>query len=254
MLKFKGAIFDVDDTILDNKHDKVGNSLHERSRIQAVHVVGREENLPLLSSVTEQESLDAFLTASDHSTVATVWNMLRMKNLVAGDLVEEDNDLMRKIIRLKNELHEKLLIEEGEEVPGAVAFIEALAANGLEGKLAVASSAIRHEINVFFGKTGLDKHFPSEKIKSKEDVRHTKPHPEVFNMAFATLELTEDDRHLVIVFEDDPRGIMAGVAAGLKVCAITTRFDKQFLQKLEVPPHFIIENFSEAYKIVGIDR
>lgn len=254
MLKFKGAIFDVDDTILDNKHDKVGNSLHERSRLQAVHVIGREENLPVLSRVTEQESLDAFLTASDHSTVATVWNLLRMKNLVVGDLVEEDNDLMRKIIRLKNELHEKLLIEEGEEVPGATAFIEALAANGLEGKLAVASSAIRHEINVFFSKTGLNRHFPDDKIKSKEDVVHTKPHPEVFNLAFEALGLTDQERGLVIVFEDDPRGIMAGVAAGLKVCAITTRYEKKFLQKLEIPPHFIIENYAEAYKIVGIDR
>src|ERR1019366_3489432 len=110
--------------------------------------------------------------------------------------------------------------KEGKEVPGAVNFVFALAESGLEDKLAIASGAIRRDVDFFLEKTGLTKVFPDNRIKTKESFSHAKPNPEVFNFAFNSLDLPESDRFAVCAFEDDPRGILSARAAGLYVCAI----------------------------------
>lgn len=252
MLKYKGYIFDVDDTILDNKPGKAGQSLHERSRLKACKTVGKEMEIPELGTLTVEENLTAFETAIVHSMEGAVWNILLMKGLVNGEAIDYQNEILVKIVRLKDELHEQVLLEEAEEVPGAIQFIKDLASAGYADKLAVASSAVRRDIDLFFGKTGLDEYFPPERIKSKEDMEHTKPHPEVFNMAFGTLGLKLTDKEHVLAFEDDPRGIMSAVAAGLPVCAITRRFTLKELANLEIPPTYIVDTFEEARVIVGL--
>lgn len=252
MLKFKGAIFDVDDTILDNKPGHPGQSLHERSRFRAVMTIADELNIPELKTLTAQENYDAFMTATVHSMEGAVWNILLMKGLVFNEAIDYSDERLVRIVRLKDELHAQVILDEAEEVLGATAFIKALADAGLKDKLAVASSAVRRDIDLFFSKSGLDDYFPPARIITKEDVEHTKPHPQVFEDAFKTLGLADKDKKCVLAFEDDPRGIMSAVAAGLSVCAITHRFTKKELSSLEIPPDFIIESYEEAYAIFGL--
>ncbi len=252
MRKFKGFIFDVDDTILDNKPGLPDGNLHEQSRMEACMTVAEEMNLPELLKLTPAENNEAFVSAAVHSMEGAVWNILLMKNLVAGEGIDYQNEILLRIVRLKDELHERRLLNEAEEVPGAIRFIKELNRSGYKDKLAVASSATRRDIDLFFGKTGLDEYFPPERIKSKEDMKHTKPHPEVFNLAFGTLGLSKDDKKHVLAFEDDPRGIMSAVAAGLQVCAITRRFTREELERLEIAPNYIIDTFEEAWGIVGL--
>ncbi len=251
-LKFRGFIFDVDDTLLDNKPGIPGSGLHERSRLKACQILGEELNIPELKNVTFQENYDAFITSPIHSMPGAVWNLLLMKGLVAGDSIDFENELLQKIVNLKNEVHAQVLMDEGEEVPGASDFVSLLVENGARDKLAIASSAIRRDIDLFLTKMGLDQFFPDERIMSYESMKHTKPHPEVFNLAFESLRLPDKLRKNVLAFEDDPRGIMSAVAAGLTVCAITTRFSKEKLQSLEIAPDFIIGNYTEAYELVGL--
>ena len=87
--------------------------------------------------------------------------------------------------------------------------------------------------------------FPGERIKTKESITHPKPNPEVFNLAFDTLGLPESDRFNVCAFEDDPRGIMSAIAAGLYVCAIGTRYSVEQMMSLEVPPHIAFATYRE---------
>ncbi len=48
----RGGIFDVDDTLLDNKPGVAGSGLHERSRIAAVHEAGVKYGIPALAKLS----------------------------------------------------------------------------------------------------------------------------------------------------------------------------------------------------------
>lgn len=250
--EIQGAIFDVDDTLLDNRPGAPGQSLHERTRLQAIQEVGVRYGIPELVGVTVRENLDAFLTAPIHSLPAAVWNYLHMKGLVSTPEIEPANKLFREIVDRKNELHLNIMRREAVPVDGAVDFVRSLAANGLESYLAIASSAIRPEVDLFLSLTGLERYFSDSHRKTFETVAHTKPHPEVYNLAFASLGLPEVARSSVLAFEDDPRGIMSAKAAGLRVCAITTRYPKAELQALEVAPDLVADSFAQFSKLLQI--
>ncbi len=241
----RGAIFDVDDTLLDNKPGVPGQGLHERSRLAAAHTVGEKYEIPALQALTVQQNLDAFLNAPVHTLEAAVWNILVMTGIADSEVINPDDPVFKEIVALKNELHKDILREHGSEVPGAVGFVRALSQKGLREKMAIASTAVRQDVDMFLDMTGLVDLFPDERIKTKESITHPKPNPEVFNLAFASLGLDESEKSGVCAFEDDPRGIMAAKAAGLYVCAITTRFSRQSLAELEIAPDLIAESYQE---------
>jgi beta-phosphoglucomutase-like phosphatase (HAD superfamily) len=248
----KGAIFDVDDTLLDNKPGILGQGLHERSRLAAAHTVGKQYGIPELEELTAVQNLDAFLNAPVHTLEAAVWNILVMTGLADSEVINPDNQVFKEIVTLKNELHKDILLEFGDEVPGATGFVRALGQSGLKDKMAIASTAVRQDVDIFLGMTGLDEFFPATRIMTKESITHPKPNPEVFNLAFATLGLDDTDKQNVCAFEDDPRGIMAAKAAGLYVCAITTRFDRKSLSELEIAPDLIADSYWEFAGYFGL--
>ena len=47
--EIKGAIFDVDDTLLDNKPGVPGQGLHERARLAAIREAGERHRIEPLS-------------------------------------------------------------------------------------------------------------------------------------------------------------------------------------------------------------
>jgi beta-phosphoglucomutase-like phosphatase (HAD superfamily) len=90
-------------------------------------------------------------------------------------------------------------------------------------RLAIASGALRREIEYILECAGIRKEF--EHITSAEDVRRGKPDPEPFVHALAALNraarsgqdpLSPDD---CLVIEDSIPGIRAAHAAGMKVLA-----------------------------------
>jgi len=248
----KGAIFDVDDTLLDNKPGVPGQGLHERSRLAAVHTVGKKHGIKQLEDITVVQNKEAFYNAPVHTIEAAVWNILLMAGQADSEVINFDNPLLKEIVSLKNSLHVDILRQYGEEVPGATKFVRALASNNLKDKLAIASTAVRQDVDIFLEMTKLNKFFPDARIKTKESITHPKPNPEVFNLAFETLGLPESDKKFVCAFEDDPRGIMAANAAGLYVCAITTRYDRETLSALEIAPDLIADSFKEFAEYFGL--
>ncbi len=250
----KGAIFDVDDTMLDNQAGAKFGTIHEVSRLRAINHVAEKYNLPILATVTEEENAAAFRNALTHSVDGAVWETLYVKKLVDTRELDPSHELLREIVVLKNELHVDTLRSLGQEVKNASMFIEALAIKcGIKDKMAIASSGIRRDINIFLDElTSLRRFFPDERIISYEDIPHDlgKPHPEPFNRAFATLGLTDRDRSNVVAFEDDPRGIISAKEAGLFVCAITTRFKKDDQQLLAAEPDVIVDSYAEALELL----
>ena len=241
----KGAIFDVDDTLLDNKPGNPGLGLHERARLTAAHEVGDRHGIQRLKNLTIEQNLEALMTAPVHTLEAAVWGILLLTGLAGGPVLDHDNTLLQEIVARKNELYSAILDAEGHEVPGAAKFVKTLATSGIADKLAIASMAIRPDVDTFLSKMDLHQLFPADRIVTKEQVAHPKPNPEAFNMAFTTLSLPESDRSVVCAFEDDPRGIMAARAAGLYTCAIGTRYSVKQLMNLEVPPDIAFATYPE---------
>jgi len=250
----EGAIWDVDDTLLDNQSNDGNpiNNLHQRSRLSAIHTVAKRYGIPCLSEVTPEANFASFARSPVHTVSGALWVILVEAGLRHGDL--DPNDLLlREILELKHEEYAKLLAVEGKPVAGSPQFVRDLAQHyGIEDRNAVASTATLSDINVFFDMTGLKDLFPDSRIIHVDNVTYPKPHPEAFDNAFASLGLPESARSHVLAFEDDPRGIASAHDAGLVVCAITTRYSRQQLEALDAKPDFIADSFDEFREIFGL--
>jgi HAD superfamily hydrolase (TIGR01509 family) len=245
----QGVIFDVDETLLDNHPPHISFGLHEHSRVQAAHEVGKRHGIKGLQTFTMEQAHQAFKDASVHSLHGAIWQMLKMVGAVQGEM-DLTHPLLVEMAALKDELHEDTLRKYGKPFPGAVEFVESIASHGLKDKMAIASTAYRRDIMVFFDMANLHRFFPDHRIITREQFTHPKPHPEAYQLALKTIKVSDPAK--VLAFEDDPRGIMSAKAAGLYTCAITTRFKKADLRKLAVPPDFIADSFAEFEKVFGL--
>lgn len=254
--EMKGAIFDLDDTLLDNgPADKPELWLHSRSRLAAVHAIANERGIEALNTLTAVESSRAFVTAPVHTLESAIWNIFFMKGLVSSNEVDPESpyfSLVTEIATRKNELHEVIIRKYGIEVPGATNFIKRLAANGLVNHMALATSAMRRDVNIFLDKYELHGYFPPERIISSEKVTKPKPDPQCFDLAFQSLGLPESARPYVAGFEDNPRGIQSVKAAGLFACAITTRLASNDPALLNAKPDLVADSYTEFADVLGV--
>jgi len=252
--KVEGAIFDVDDTLLDNKPGNHGGAgLHEKARLRAAHEVGKKYNIQKLINLSTLDNLNAFVNAPVHTLEAAVWEILLLVGVADTRIINRENAIFKEIVHLKDKYYKDILTNEGEEVSGSIAFVRALKKSGIH-RLAIASTAIRRDINIFLTKTKIKIFFPEERVISFESINHPKPNPEAFNLAFSSLQISENMRRQVCAFEDDPRGVMAAKGAGLFTCAITTRYTKKHLLSCEIPPDFVGESYEEFAEYFGIKK
>ncbi len=250
----QGVIFDVDETLLDNGNGRFSHPeqpLHERARLQAIHEAGTRHNLPELLAITPAQNLAGFLEAPVHSLEGAVWHLLFTAGVVDTDVIDPNSQLLQEIVTRKDELYETLLRTEGKPLPGAIEFVHWLGEQGLADHMAIASTAIRRDIDIFLGMTGLGQYFPSERIIAKDSVSHTKPHPEAFDNAFLSLGLQDNARGQVLAFEDNPRGIASAKGAGLYACAITNVYLREVFATSETPPDLIADSFQEFREVLS---
>src|SRR5262245_20874440 len=102
--------------------------------------------------------------------------------------------------------------------------------------LAVASGALRQEIETILSAAGLLKHFVV--IISAEDVDHGKPEPEIFLKALARLNAQVEDGHPIdaadcLVIEDSKEGIRGARRAGMKCVAVSNSHPAELLQEAD---------------------
>jgi HAD superfamily hydrolase (TIGR01509 family) len=115
------------------------------------------------------------------------------------------------------------------EVPGAVIAVKDLAK---EYPLALVSGSHRREILSILERLGIREHF--KVILGAEDYPRSKPAPDGFLKA---LSLLNADPATTLVFEDSEAGVQAGLAAGLRVCVITST--NHFGAKTDDGHHFV---------------
>lgn len=102
-------------------------------------------------------------------------------------------------------------------------------------RLAIASGALRYEIEFILEQAGIRKEF--EHITSAEDVMRGKPDPEGYLHALAALNRNRPEAPLVsgecLVIEDSIPGIRAARAAGMKVLAVANTHNLGDLQEAD---------------------
>lgn len=111
-------------------------------------------------------------------------------------------------------------ISEQEVLPGVLDYLDAAEDRGL--LLAVASSSPENWVRGHLARLGLYERF--DVIKTADDVKRTKPDPELYTAALAELGVGADE---AIVLEDSPNGVDAANAAGIYTVAVPNRVTAQ---------------------------
>ena len=136
-----------------------------------------------------------------------------MMIMLEGQL-ELPEDKLEFYMTKKNELYKQLVNEAGEELllPGVKPFLSRLRTAGV--KLAVGSSS--KNTPALLKQAGLDQHY-FDAVADGNDIKNSKPHPEVFLLAARRMGV-KPGRCLCV--EDAPAGIEAGRRAGMKTLGI----------------------------------
>ena len=117
--------------------------------------------------------------------------------------------------------------------PGAYKMIETLYNAGI--KFGISSSNSIELVNATLEALNI-RHF-FDAVHTSCEVRSGKPYPDVYLLTAADLNVSPEK---CLVFEDIPKGIMAGKNAGMKVCAIDDEYSKnQEDKKRELADYYI---------------
>jgi HAD superfamily hydrolase (TIGR01509 family) len=208
----RAMIFDCDGVIANNE------PLHLRMFQKTLS----EEGLPL----TEKEYYETYLGMDDRGCFSTV--------LEKHDRAATPN-LVRDLIRRKAVYFEEALRRELVLFPGVKEFV--LSASR-QYPLAVASGALRHEIETILRAAGIRKAF--HLIVSAEDVSEGKPSPEGFLKALQGINDAAPTRRPPIqpgetlVIEDSIAGIQAAKSAGMVCVAVTNSYPGRSLRQADL--------------------
>lgn len=191
----RGIIFDFDGLILDTEGPIF------QSWVELFQGQGAELTLDEWASVIGRSSDEHF-------------DPFRLLERKAGRVLPREK---LSPIRYDREIE---LCESQPILPGVVDTIFTAKNRGI--KLGVASSSRREWVVQHLDRLGLLTHF--QVIHTADDVKRTKPDPELFNLTLNSLNLLPED---ALVFEDSPNGVTAAKAAGIFVVAIPNPLTKQ---------------------------
>ena len=142
-----------------------------------------------------------------------------------------DERQLTRLIDRKATHYQEVIRNKVRIFPGVHALVATLAPMF---PLAVASGALRHEIETILATAGLLKHFTV--VISAEDVTQGKPEPEIFLKALARLNAQVEDSHPIdaadcLVIEDSKEGIRGARRAGMKCLAVSNSHPPELLQE-----------------------
>jgi len=128
-----------------------------------------------------------------------------------------DRQLITELGDRKEVFYRDILAHESMvPLPGVLKFTQMLREAGIPGSVGSSTSVLN--IKLCLQATGLDQFFGSN-ITGAEDVNHGKPAPDVF--LEAARKIKKLPAHCLVI-EDAHVGVEAGLAAGMKVLAVTT--------------------------------
>jgi HAD superfamily hydrolase (TIGR01509 family) len=214
----RAVIFDFNGVIVDD----------EPVHFRAFQTVLEEEGI----SLTESDYYARYLGMDDRGCFRATY---RASGRVLDDFT------LKQLIERKARYYQTLIREGVVLFPG-VANLVATLARSLP--LAIASGALRHEIEDILQRTGLGAHFPV--IVSAEDVQDGKPDPEIFRRALELINRPERNPAVLpeqcLIVEDSKDGILAAKRAGMKCLAVTNSHPASHLSGAEA----IVESLAEV--------
>jgi HAD superfamily hydrolase (TIGR01509 family) len=142
--------------------------------------------------------------------------------------VLSENKLAELIVR-KAGYYQEAIRNQFAIFPGVKALIADLAP---QLPLAVASGALRAEIETILSTAGLLQYFTA--IVAAEDVTRGKPEPEIFLKTLAQINVGRSDRDHIdaadcLVIEDSKEGIKGARRAGMRCLAVTNSHPAELL-------------------------
>ncbi len=188
----KAVVFDFDGVIVDSE------PLHYQSMLRVVAKLGVE--------FSYAEYMDQYIGFDDRDAFRAISRLKSLGLTEAGvaDLVAEKAKVLEAIVR-----------RGIESFPGVESLIKELAGHY---RLAICSGALAHDIQLMLPAIGdgdLMGYF--ERIITADDVARSKPDPEGYAMAAATLGCKPAE---CVAIEDTPTGLAAARAAGLRSVAV----------------------------------
>jgi beta-phosphoglucomutase len=192
MSAVKGIVFDMDGTLVNNMdfHKESWYAFLDKYGIKTTDEEFHEKNKGIISEI--------------------------IPKFFPETLAEED------VIRLgeeKESVYRDLYREHIVPLDGLLRFLNELKAANI--KLALATAADKPNIDFTIDAIGVRGYFLA--ITGGEEVKRGKPDPEVYNISAKKLGIAPSD---CIAFEDSPAGIESALAAGMRVIALTTSYDK----------------------------
>lgn len=162
------------------------------------------------------------------------------KGCFAAALAAHDRPISRPLIEQLVARKAKVYLESIQRhlviFPGVREFVRDAASRY---PLAIASGALRHEIELILEHAGIRKEFPH--ITSAEDVTEGKPNPQGFLHALAAINRHQPDTTIAppecLVIEDSLPGIRGARAAGMKILAVANTHTVQDLHEADAVAH-----------------
>lgn len=192
----RAALFDLDGTLIDNMN------LHTDAWVAVAELHGRPT------------SRDRFLREW-----AGKKNDELIPIMLGRDATPEE---LQRIAHDKETRYREQARKVLQELPGTSALLTTLKAQGL--KLAVATAA--PEANRELALDGLNLRRFFDAVVGPEGNVRGKPAPDIFLASARAVGVDPKD---CIVFEDAINGVLAGIAAGMRVAAVTTTTDAESL-------------------------
>lgn len=194
MMNTQLVIFDLDGVLIDSKE------LHFEALNEALREFGTQFEISHRDHSTKYDGL-------------STKRKLEILNLEKGFPIEH----FESVWKLKQDITVRMLgeIEQDEEL---VSFMNYLQDSGL--KLAVASNSVRNTIDIVLKNLGINNYFSL--ILSNEDVKSSKPHPEIYWKTMMYFGVVPD---VTVIFEDSYVGRLAAQRSGARLIPIDNRKD-----------------------------
>ena len=204
----KGVLFDMDGVLVNNLE------VHRAAFAEFFRRYGVERSFEELSRVFGKGNDDI------------------MGELMPHEVVERVG--IRELGHEKEAIYREIYAPTITPQPGLLTFLDECEAEGL--KCAVGSSGYRANVDFVLDKCNIERYF--DYAVAGDEVTRCKPDPEIYLTAAAKLGLRADE---CVVFEDAEAGIEAAKRAGMRVVALATTFNRDFLETTDAD--YIIDDF-----------
>lgn len=190
----KAVIFDMDGLMIETEH------LQSRAFEEVLKEYGKEP-------IFNQDGVVQHVGW----TAKNIWRLFKDRYNLEEDVEVLLNKKQQKYIKL---LEKRIIAKDG-----LLKLLKLLKSH--KCKIAVASSSVLSHIELIVTKLNIKKYF--HVLISGEDLKRSKPYPDIFLKAARELDVKPAE---CVVLEDAEAGVSAGVRAGMKVIAVPNKYTK----------------------------